>query len=202
MQKTRKKITDYLVDNPRVTAIELSRVLNMTVANVRHHLSILEKETIIEALGNLPSNGKGRPTTVYSLSRNKNNFQIVALANILLDIITKTNKITFKKSLTTIANALIGDAPEKISPLPIRLNQACGRLDELGYQSQWEAHKNGPIIILGQCPYASIIKNHPELCELDQLVISKLSNSPCQQTSKIDRLPGGSAQCTFQLIQQ
>jgi len=55
MQLTRKQIIDFLNTNHTATAVELSRALNVTAANIRHHISELIQQEIIEEIGNLPA---------------------------------------------------------------------------------------------------------------------------------------------------
>jgi predicted ArsR family transcriptional regulator len=73
------------------------------------------------------------------------------------------------------------------------------RLSPLGYRPRWEARPKGPHVVLGRCPYAAIIADHPELCQMDQLVLGDLLGSPVEQTAKLQAGPQGLPQCVFRM---
>ena len=69
MQNTRQRILQYLEKNSQATAPELSQVLDLTQANIRHHLGVLENDGKIEVIGETPASGRGRPTLVFMAAR-------------------------------------------------------------------------------------------------------------------------------------
>jgi predicted ArsR family transcriptional regulator len=69
------------------------------------------------------------------------------------------------------------------------------------YQARWEAGAEGPHIILGHCPYAVIIENHPELCKMDKAILSGLLGGQVEQLAKLEEGAGGLPFCAFVLTQ-
>ena len=59
---TRLRILDYLRKQQTASVHELSSALAMTGANVRHHLSVLESNDLIELISQRRE-GRGRPVT-------------------------------------------------------------------------------------------------------------------------------------------
>ncbi|MEK6220665.1 MAG: hypothetical protein N2D54_00260, partial [Chloroflexota bacterium] len=84
-------------------------------------------------------------------------------------------------------------------PLTYKLGEAVDRLNELKYRAHWEAHSDGARIIFGQCPYAEIIGEHPELCQMDAELLNNLIHSSVRQESKIAYYPLGPHKCVFVL---
>jgi predicted ArsR family transcriptional regulator len=78
-----------------------------------------------------------------------------------------------------------------------RLAKAVLRLNELGYQARWEAHSEAPHVILGHCPYALILPEHPELCQMDAHLLESLLGQPARQTKKLAVDSNGKHYCQF-----
>lgn len=60
----RQKILSFLKKQNIATALDISRALRVTPANVRHHLTHLVADGLVEVAG-LRSVGRGRPRKVY-----------------------------------------------------------------------------------------------------------------------------------------
>src|SRR5512139_2095638 len=65
---SRLRILEYLRQHQTASVRELGRVLGNTGANIRHHLSVLESNDLVEVIG-LRREGRGRPVNLYGLSR-------------------------------------------------------------------------------------------------------------------------------------
>ena len=197
MQLTRKQILQYLQKKHIATALELGNSLNVTAANIRHHLSELINQNLIEEFGNLPGKGRGRPTKLYRLSHNSLDNNLACLSNVLLSVLMEnvTNSGA-QEQMLQIAQVMIGEYATSRN-LFQRLNLAITWLNERHYKSRWEASPTGPRLILGFCPYIAIIDTNPDLCQFDKALISQLIGLPVTQTEKLDRSPNGARQCIF-----
>ena len=80
-----------------------------------------------------------------------------------------------------------------------RLARTIRSLNHLNYEARWEAHANSPRIILNHCPYAAIIANHPELCQVDALMLQKALGVSVTQQIKLGHNAQGLPFCVFQL---
>ncbi len=198
MQTTRQRILHYLHINRQASAPELSLTFNLTQANIRHHLDILEKNGQIEIIGQAPSEQPGRPCHVYMLTKTAQENALDELASALL-IESLTGKTTNqrKQMLTSTARQLAGKGHDPKQSILIRLGNAVQRLNDLNYKAHWEAHADSPHILLGRCPYAPIINRHPELCEMDTHMIQLLTGEEFEQVEKISRSQSGPAHCRF-----
>lgn len=198
MEPTRLQIIAYLRDKQVATAIEISNALGVTSANVRHHLSVLRDEGVVQIIGLRPTSGRGRPTHLFSLTDrvSRNNLDILASA-LLREFISTLPVSERKKALERLADHLINDPNKPTGSLPQRLYEAVAYLNEHNYQARWEAHAIAPRLILGHCPFAAIIQDHPDLCLLDANLIEKSINAPVKQIDKLNRDAFGMIHCTF-----
>jgi len=183
------------------SAIEISRALHMTAANVRHHFSVLEIQGLIEEIGSRPSKNRGRPTKLFRLPRDVLDNNIHALTSALLkSFLTDGN---LDAQFTTLINHLFGEQPAdalKTTALQ-RFNRTIQHLNRSNYQARWEASPLGPRLILGHCPYAAILPNHPELCQMDRIFLSQQIGQSVEQIAKLERDPQGAPSCIF-LVQK
>jgi predicted ArsR family transcriptional regulator len=53
--------------------------------------------------------------------------------------------------------------------------------------------------MLGYCPYADILPEHPELCSLDGYFLEELLGTPVTQISKLTTDERGISSCTFRV---
>ncbi len=82
---TRLRILDYFRKHQTASVRELSRIMEMTGANIRHHLAVLESIELIEIIG-MRKEGRGRPRHVYGLSRKVLGDGLDKLAGTLFDV--------------------------------------------------------------------------------------------------------------------
>jgi predicted ArsR family transcriptional regulator len=181
----------------------MSRALRVTSADVRHHLSVLESERAVVPVGQKPKNGRGRPVQLYSLASTVERHNLGSLAHALLTITYRQMPLEERpKFLSHLAEAL-GETDEGTARNPTqRFYQAINILNEMEYEASWEARAGAPRIIFGCCPYAAILPEHPELCQLDARLIQHLTGVPSELLSRQELTPQGFRQCIFQLRKQ
>ncbi|HEX7976892.1 MAG TPA: helix-turn-helix domain-containing protein [Anaerolineales bacterium] len=203
MRTSRQRVLEYVQSQRIVAAADIRRALSMTAANARHHLAILEQQGLVEVVGKRPSKGKGRPAALYSLSQGALGHNLDRLAAALLDeALGGQPPESQGRLLRHLSGKLAGEnvgpgGQERPASLTQRLYQAVQRLNEMRYQARWEAHAQAPRIILGHCPYASILPEHPELCALDAALLENLLEAPATQAAKLAPDPRGGRYCLF-----
>jgi predicted ArsR family transcriptional regulator len=194
---TRLRILDHFRKYQTASVKELSVLLNMTGANVRHHLSVLESSDLIEVVA-LRNEGRGRPANVYGLSRRMLGDGMDKLSAALLDVwLVHATKDAREEGLKAVAGRLAGDWEGETLHLMKRLAGTIDRLNALHYQARWEASPAGPRIILGHCPYHAIISDHPELCRLDSLLLQAFLKIPVEHTVKLQLNDKNMPFCAF-----
>jgi len=170
---SRQRVLAYLQKQKTATAAEISRALGMTAANARHHLAILEKSGVVAAFSEGKEKRRGRPAQRYTLARFARGEGVIPLASHLLEeYIGSVPPDKREARLRRLARRFAG-APAK-GGIMQRLLETVRRLNQLGYDARWEAHAEGPRILLRQCPYAAILPEHPEICEMDAALLEYL----------------------------
>ena len=200
MQYTRQRIMNYLKDNHKATVVELSSVFQMTSANIRYHLSVLENKGQVEVIGQNEPDGRGRPNLIYIPTRQSQEHGLDLIADALLEnLVEEKSGKQINAGLHQIADKLRAEVSAPHQSITLRLGVAVERMNELRYEAHWEAHAESPRIFLGQCPYATIIDQHPELCRIDKYLLEGILDCKVEQIEKISRQVNGITQCVFAL---
>lgn len=200
MQRTRQRILDYLEHQHSASARQLAQAFGMTAANLRHHLGELQTRQLVTEIGERPIEGRGRPEKVYALSGAAQPDNLEGLSRILLAEYTAADLPKRSDTrLRRLGRRLAGKPTDVKTQLTARLMGAVPRLNALGYQANWEARPGGPQIVLGHCPYAAIISDHPELCRMDAELLHELLGEKVEQISKLEPGPDRLPICQFQI---
>ncbi|HBG74295.1 MAG: hypothetical protein A2X25_13325 [Chloroflexi bacterium GWB2_49_20] len=196
---SRQRVFEAIRKHQLITVSELNLFLDMTPANIRHHLSVLRSDGLVEEIDSRKRMGRGRPETVYAVSRV---FKEDGLGNLIEGILgvwgSCLSPEDLNQNMQAIARHLVGNVVEGGNiTINKRLAVCMGYLNKLHYQAQWEASHSGPRIKLGNCPYRKIIGHHPELCRMDNFLIEELVGFKISQVSKLERDERGSLYCSF-----
>jgi len=187
---SRQRVLNYLKNQRSASAAQIGRGLNMSAANVRHHLSIMLRDGRIALINQKRRDGRGRPVKLYGLSDAILGELLNGLSPVkrdgMLNEIAKTLAVQFEANNLNI-------------PMTKRLAIIVDKLNELHYQARWEAGPQGPRILFAHCPYAAIIERHPELCRMDEILLGNLMNAKACQLAKIGQQPIGSPYCVFEI---
>lgn len=213
MKTVRQQVLDYIRTRRVVTANELSQAMQMTPANARHHLNILVEEGLVQVVGKMPAQGRGRPVIRYGLRDQTGGQDLRSLCSVVLDeLLSGVAECNDEELMDRLAHrladhlkAIKGSSVEQSAVsqahlhLSQRLLQAVNLLNQLNYAARWEAHAQAPRIILGQCPYRAIIDRYPQLCQMDQALLSRMTASGALQTARLVPDGRGLEHCIFVL---
>jgi predicted ArsR family transcriptional regulator len=198
MQTTRQRIIDHLKGKHLASAAEIGGALGVTPADVRHHLGILLAEGAVQESSQRRGGGRGRPTKLYTLSGLVQQHNLDGLSDALIaEFISPLAEEQRQAALQSVARRLSGTSQPQPGHLTRRLYACVQRLNEMGYQARWEAHAAGPHIVFEHCPYALILAEHPELCQLDAHLLAALLAAPVAQTARLAPDQRGGRHCTF-----
>ena len=205
MKTVRQQILEYLENRRSSTAPEIARVFKMTGANARHHLSILLSEGAIEISGTQNSGKAGRPTQLYSparqMRRNNLHYLVDAFLTRILPAVNKFEQREWQMQIADylweISSAMGEKQTAERNSLSVRLHQTIRHLNRINYDARWEAHAPAPRVILGHCPYASIIDSHPELCQMDAFLLQRGLKISVTQEIKLAKDSSGLPYCRF-----
>jgi len=182
VQKTRQQILTYLQTHPGATAVEISRYLDLTPANIRYHLGLLVRSGWVQISGKRGPGGAGRPIKLYNLTSRSLGSNIEYLLTVILE--TLGSDKSADGILRSIAEILAGKAGQKMGNRIQKFNQALEYLNQLDYHANWEAHPEGPQVILRHCPYREMAKDQDRLCQIDSYLLSILFDTNLELTRK------------------
>ncbi len=199
MQWTRDQILTYLKTYKTASAQELSGALNVTAANIRHHLQLLMEDGKVQERGKRRGKGPGRPQKLYGLTSRALEDNLQGLIRAVLDSVQKGtgDDKQRQEAYRHIARHLLGSREIKTAPPIDRLNEAVEQLNQLHYHASWEAHPTGPRVLFKHCPYRSLPRDYPGLCDMDAFLVSELTGQSMRLTQQ--RTWNGSNQtgCVF-----
>ncbi|MFN3741867.1 MAG: helix-turn-helix transcriptional regulator [Anaerolineales bacterium] len=195
----RERILNYLYTHPSVTVAELGRMLQMSAAAVRHHLRALERAGLLEG-ENMPGGRKGRPQRRYRLVPGLRGDNLARLSELLFAILQeqgwerKALAEALSKGLLRACAAAEPEVPERL-----RLQLTMEFLRRLQYLPRWEAAAQGPRLFFQHCPYEAILESHPELCEMDVLLLEGCLKKRVTLLMRGDWKEGHATACIFQV---
>jgi predicted ArsR family transcriptional regulator len=202
MKTVRQQVLEYIESHRVATANEIAGTFKMTQANARNHLAVLCAEGAVEMVGVIQDGSPGRPRQRYSPTRQIQKNNLGRLSHALLKIMGE--KAQEKETLENLA-ATLWASEDVFVPgserehLTRRLARVIRSLNRLNYEARWEAHAQSPRIIFNHCPYASIIADHPMLCQVDALMLQKALGVSVTQQTKLGSNGQGLTFCVFQL---
>jgi predicted ArsR family transcriptional regulator len=195
---TRDLILRTLRARAKCTVKELADAARISPVSVRHHLSNLQAEGLVEV--EEIRHGVGRPRQLFSLSDRALELfptRYFQLTTRLLGEIKDTlppDKV--EAIFSGVAAAMARDYGEQFGDLPLeeRLSRLVESLSQEGFDAEMEIEGDRLIIRELSCPYFRIGREHPEVCMVDQNFIATALSLPVE---KVTCLLNGATHCTF-----
>jgi DeoR family transcriptional regulator, suf operon transcriptional repressor len=198
MKSTRDRILQTLLSHPRSTINELADAVGINAISVRHHLTSLQADSLVVA--EEERHGVGRPRLVYFLTeKGLERFptRYLRLTNRLLDQLKETMpQPTVNGLFVQMAANITANYASKAQTLTMeeKLNLIKDLLTQEGFSVEWEKQGNQYQIREITCPYYHVGQSHPEVCSVDQAVISTVLSLPAE---KIECILRGDNHCTY-----
>ncbi|GAB4579331.1 MAG: HTH domain-containing protein [Anaerolineales bacterium] len=200
MTSTKDKIIQIILKHQKVTINDLAEIVGINPISVRHHILKLEGEGIVESAEE--RHGVGRPRRVYFLTETgQEHFptRYLRLTNRLLERVKESFPPEmvgqlFSQMGEDLAQDIVANQDVQDLPMEDRLDLLKDVLKDEGFEVEWEKTPEAYHIRELNCPYYQIGQNHPEVCEVDQTLISKMLAVPA---TKIQCLLNGDNYCTY-----
>lgn len=198
MKSTKDRILQTLLRKPKIAISDIAEAVGINPISVRHHLTNLQMEGLIEP--EEERHGVGRPRLVYSLTEEgmeRFPTKYMRLTTRLLAQMKETMPGPMVASLfNQIAEDLASQYASDIQGLNMeeRLDFVKDLLAQEGFTVEWEKKGGQYEIHEISCPYYQIGVAHPEVCTVDQTLISKMLAVPA---NKIQCILNGGTHCTY-----
>ena len=195
---TRDTILRALRVQDKRTVKELAEKVGISPVSVRHHLTHLQADGLVQAKE--VRRGVGRPHHVFLLTddgREQFPSRYFRLINLLLSELKDTlsdDKVA--QIFTAIADSLAERYADELELLPImeRMQRLIELLAEEGFDAELEVQGDRFIIRELSCPYYKLAQEHPEVCILDYGFIAKSLSLPVERVTSLRK---GDPHCAF-----
>jgi len=197
-KNTRDRVLQTLLFREHCTINELADTVQINPISVRHHISRLEADGLVAS--DETRHGVGRPRRFYFLTeKGREHFptRYIRLTMRLLEQLKESVPPIFIKGLfTQMAQEMASNYQSEMTGLPMdqRIELVKQFLAREGFNVEVEKLGDSYHIRESNCPYFQVGQTHPEICSLDQTLISTLLNIPAQ---KVQCLLHGDAHCTY-----
>ena len=197
-KNTRERVLQTLLLRERCTINELAEAVEINPISVRHHIFRLEADGLVQS--EEERHGVGRPRRIYFLTeKGREQFptRYIRLTMRLFEQLKEQASPIFIKGLfTQMAEDMAEDYRAEIQDLSIekRLDLIRMLLSREGFNVEIEKQGEYYYIRESSCPYYHVGQNHPEVCSVDQTLISTILNIPAQ---KVQCLLQGDSVCTY-----
>lgn len=198
MKSTRDKILQTLLQKPRSTINSLAEAVGINPISVRHHLTNLQMEGLVEA--HEERHGVGRPRLVYVLTDDGMEHFPTRYMQLTTRLLSQMKgsmpEPVVAKLFNQIAEDLASQYTMDVQGLSMeeRLDFVKQMLAREGFIVEWEKKDDQYQIHEISCPYYQIGMEHPEVCTVDQTLISKMLALPA---NKVQCILDGGAHCTY-----
>jgi predicted ArsR family transcriptional regulator len=203
MQTTRQEILEILKEEREATVEDLATRLELTPMTIRHHLNVLQAQNLVMANTVRRSQKVGRPRLVYTLTDAADDLFPQSYGELARHLVSEI-KETMGPEETEAIFRRIADRMASEAPLPHegldfedRLDQAASFLEELGFIFRWEKTDDGYLLTNINCPYRHVTREHPEICVMDTVLLSRLLEV---EPERLSSLRTGDPACSCLLL--
>lgn len=198
MKSTRDKILQTLLQKPRSTINTLAEAVGINPISVRHHLTNLQMEGLVE--GQEERHGVGRPRLIYILTAEGMERFPTRYMQLTTRLLSQMKDTMPGPVVTKLFNQIAEDIASQYSKdmknlsIEERLDFVKEILGREGFTVEWEKKDGQYQVHEISCPYYQIGIAHPEVCTVDQTLISKMLALPA---NKVQCILSGASQCTY-----
>lgn len=199
-QDTRDQIIRVLKTKGRATVLGLADQVNVSAVTVRHHLSGLQADGLVEAT--LERGTVGRPRHVYHLTDAGEELfprQYLSLSRRLLDRINSSlSPDLISRLFEEMARQIVSEHAHELGQKPPaeRMDVLADILESEGFMVTWEDRDDEYWVIEHNCPYRNLAHDFPAVCQLDKTLIASILEAPAE---KIRCQVEGAADCAFRI---
>ncbi|MDE3097520.1 MAG: winged helix-turn-helix transcriptional regulator [Chloroflexota bacterium] len=200
MQATRQEILDYLRRHGHASVRELGGQLRLTPTGIRQHLTVLERDGLVESREE--RGHVGRPALVYRLTAVGDALypkRYEALANALIeeargllgpDALQKLMKKVAARFAQPYLVRLEGKAP------PERAAEVTRIIQERGSLAEWTREGDDFLIRQQTCPFPGVATKNSAVCALEVEFVRRLAGADARLTTSLLR---GDGACTYRI---
>ena len=203
MQSTRQEILGILKEERQATVDDLAVRLELTPMTIRHHLNVLQAQSLVVASKVRRSQKVGRPRLVYTLTAAADALFPQSYGDLARHLVTEV-KDTVGSEETQAIFRRIADRIAREAPPPMenqtfeeRLTQVTEFLEGLGFILRWEKTDEGYVYTNINCPYRQVASEHTEVCVMDTVLLNQIFGI---EPKRLSSLGTGDVACSCLLV--
>ncbi len=195
---THERVLKTLLIHQRCSINEIAEAVQINPISVRHHINRLEAEGLVTS--EEERHGVGRPRRLYFLTENGHEHFPSRYLRLILRLLRQLKETLpqplVNKLFAEMAHELAADYADELGKLTMeeRLELVKELLTKEGFEVDWEKQGDYYHIRERNCPYYHLGQDHPEVCSVDQTLISTVLSMPAE---KILCVLQGDTHCTF-----
>ena len=200
LQATRQQILDHLRLHDQVTVKELGQLLSLTSTGIRQHLTVLERDGLVEA--HEERGHVGRPALVYRLTEQGDALYpklYDSLANVLLNELRSiAGPDSLQRVLRRVASRFAGPYMERVEgkPLAERVAATARILEERGCLADFTLHDGDWHVSQHTCPFPAVASSNSAVCAMEVDFVRRLTGADARLVSSLLR---GDRSCTYRI---
>jgi predicted ArsR family transcriptional regulator len=197
-RSTRDRVLHTLLTRQRCTINELAKAVDINPISVRHHISKLEADGLVTS--EEERHGVGRPRRLYFLTEQGLERFPTRYLRLTIRLLQQMKEVLpepmVQKLFAQMARDMAADYEGDFDGLDMeeRLDLVTHLLSQEGFTVEWEQQGNEYLIHEVNCPYYHVGQNHPEVCSVDQTLITAVLAVPAE---KIQCVLKGDSHCTY-----
>ncbi|UCD98965.1 MAG: winged helix-turn-helix transcriptional regulator [Chloroflexota bacterium] len=199
-KSTRQRVMQTLLKKHRCTIIELADEVGINPISVRHHIAKLQAEGLVAS--EEERHGVGRPRQVFFLTESGVEVFPTRYLRLTVRLLEQLKENLPARMVNQLFSQMAADLVEEYAhtanqqglSIEQRLELINDLLKDEGFDLEWEKKNNQYYIREISCPYLHVGQNHPEICLIDQTLISTVLDLP---TEKVKCILDGDNQCTY-----
>jgi predicted ArsR family transcriptional regulator len=186
----------------KATITELSDAVGVAGVTIRHHLTNLQAEGLIDVEAERRS--VGRPVHIYRLSQEAERFfpnaYHVLVDGLLDQVKDQLPADAVDQLIDGLADSLTGNLRASLAGQPedVQREILLDWLDEQGMTARWEDGDDGLQLVRYHCPYYDIGARHPEICRIELSVVGSVLGTGAVRSTCMQH---GDAACTLVVCQ-
>ena len=197
---TRQKVLHTLLKKHRCSIVELADAVDINPISVRHHISKLQADGLVAS--EEERHGVGRPRQVFFLTEAGLEEFPTRYLRLTIRLLEQLKENLPQQMVDQLFSQMAADlvqdyahtANQEDMSVEERLEFVNDLLQDEGFDLEWEKRDDQYFIREISCPYLHVGQTHPEICVIDQTLISTVLELP---TEKVKCILDGDNHCTY-----
>lgn len=199
-QTTRGKIVAELRRRHSASAVDLAQSFGLSPNAIRQQLVVLERDGLV--VERSVRRGPTKPTFEFSLTKDAEKLFPQQYDRMLGAVLREVREQNGPQAVTKIFEGIakraadVSQAGNPDGSMEGKLAALTGHLQRNGVAAEYNLIDGGFELREHNCPYSSVVQEHPEVCSVIHTVLDRTVGGTHVQT---ESLATGGAQCRFEI---